>query len=210
MGNCFGKRVKQRSQRTTEQRVDEPKTDAKSPLPNDVCPICRDAINNRSTPNECKHQFCYQCLFEWSLRSRCCPVCRQKFSSILFDFKSEIKYSGVSVKYSSNSIPIRLVHNQVSNRLGTEVESTPIRITLSDALGGFRLYGEVEIRTPPEGYVIVAYDQYSDRFRIRHLNGNRIYIVTNPYPNMKLVLPEELTATLTQLMFHRNTNLWLQ
>ena len=52
-----------------------------SPEPN--CVICLEKVQNKSFADACFHQFCYDCILEWSKVKAECPLCKQPFKSII-------------------------------------------------------------------------------------------------------------------------------
>ena len=54
-------------------------------LPLDTeCIICCGIIKELAFPDECDHNFCKDCLIEWSQRSGKCPMCKKNYNSINF------------------------------------------------------------------------------------------------------------------------------
>lgn len=55
------------------------------------CPICLLDCMNRdpSFTNTCFHLFCFVCIENWSKSKATCPLCRTKFSKIIYNIKSE-------------------------------------------------------------------------------------------------------------------------
>jgi hypothetical protein len=53
------------------------------------CPICLNFIANRSLTDTCLHEFCFDCINEWSLQHNRCPSCRQIYWNILFNIVSD-------------------------------------------------------------------------------------------------------------------------
>ncbi|XP_054161630.1 E3 ubiquitin-protein ligase COP1-like [Oppia nitens] len=56
------------------------------------CPICLVLVSNRSLTDTCLHEFCYECLHEWSANKNRCPVCRQIYHNIIHNIKSGNQY----------------------------------------------------------------------------------------------------------------------
>lgn len=57
-----------------------------------VCPICYSAPQVDQTIPPCGHVFCYQCLKDWSNKSKyraTCPVCSSAFSEIVHSNRKE-------------------------------------------------------------------------------------------------------------------------
>jgi hypothetical protein len=52
--------------------------------PKNVCSICLDGMKNRTTLNHCKHEFCKDCIENWSKMTNLCPLCKVEFSRITF------------------------------------------------------------------------------------------------------------------------------
>lgn len=63
---------------------------AASPPPN--CSICLGKLVNKSFTDSCLHQFCFGCLLQWSKIKTECPLCKQSFTSIIHNVRSEKDY----------------------------------------------------------------------------------------------------------------------
>ncbi|GLV39723.1 Topoisomerase I-interacting protein [Carabus blaptoides fortunei] len=63
---------------------------ADSPPPN--CAICLGTCTNKCFTDCCMHQFCFNCLLEWSKIKAECPLCKQPFKSIIYNIKSNVEY----------------------------------------------------------------------------------------------------------------------
>lgn len=61
-----------------------------SPEPN--CAICLGKSQNKSFTDSCLHQFCFNCLLEWSKVKPECPLCKQSFKSIIHNVRSNEDY----------------------------------------------------------------------------------------------------------------------
>ncbi|CAH1114586.1 unnamed protein product [Psylliodes chrysocephalus] len=61
-----------------------------SPPPN--CAICLGAFSNKCFSDSCMHQFCFKCLLEWSKIKPECPLCKQPFTRIIHNVKSNEEY----------------------------------------------------------------------------------------------------------------------
>lgn len=61
-----------------------------SPPPN--CAICLGTCTNKCFSDSCMHQFCFKCLLEWSKIKAVCPLCKQPFTSIIHNVKSNNEY----------------------------------------------------------------------------------------------------------------------
>ena len=46
------------------------------------CIICCNNILELANPDGCNHDFCKDCLFEWTKQSSICPLCKKKYSKI--------------------------------------------------------------------------------------------------------------------------------
>lgn len=58
------------------------------------CPICLLDCMDRdpSFTNTCFHLFCYVCIENWTKNKATCPLCRTKFTKIIYNIKSATKY----------------------------------------------------------------------------------------------------------------------
>ncbi|XP_021936963.1 E3 ubiquitin-protein ligase Topors-like isoform X2 [Zootermopsis nevadensis] len=61
-----------------------------SPEPN--CAICLGKSRNKCFTDSCLHQFCFNCLLEWSKVKPECPLCKQSFKSIIHNVRSNEDY----------------------------------------------------------------------------------------------------------------------
>ncbi|OWF48386.1 uncharacterized protein LOC110453122 [Mizuhopecten yessoensis] len=61
-----------------------------SPEPD--CAICLGRLQNKSFTDRCFHMFCFVCLQEWSKVKAECPLCKQKFTSIIHNVRSNEDY----------------------------------------------------------------------------------------------------------------------
>lgn len=90
----------------------------------DQCPICLDTIPKTHCTTECKHNFCYMCLYSWTLKGgKTCPICRNilsdkdlspdaisvmeslKDTSVIWQYKDEKNWFLLSERIS-NSVEI--------------------------------------------------------------------------------------------------------
>ena len=53
--------------------------------PQDSCAICLGRHEDRSLTDNCRHQFCFRCLYEWSKVKQECPLCKRPFAAIVHD-----------------------------------------------------------------------------------------------------------------------------
>ena len=65
-------------------------SDRKSPI--DKCPICLGPLTNKCLADNCKHEFCFICLVEWTKIKAECPLCKQKFKNILYNVVSDTQF----------------------------------------------------------------------------------------------------------------------
>ncbi len=62
-----------------------------------MCMICMGEVKEGARPNNCNHEFCMECLKQWSIQTNLCPLCRKEFRAILF-VKNGRKASSVAKK----------------------------------------------------------------------------------------------------------------
>ncbi|XP_059158478.1 uncharacterized protein LOC131942609 [Physella acuta] len=58
----------------------------------DNCSICLGPFNNKSFTSSCAHSFCFVCLKQWSKVKAECPLCKQPFTSIFHNIRSDQSY----------------------------------------------------------------------------------------------------------------------
>lgn len=56
--------------------------------PEESCAICLGQPENKSFTDSCFHQFCFSCLAEWAKVKAECPLCKQRFKSIIHSVRS--------------------------------------------------------------------------------------------------------------------------
>ncbi|KAI3884260.1 hypothetical protein MKX03_017100 [Papaver bracteatum] len=66
-----------------EEKEEEERMDSKS---DNVCGICfseEDGISIKGSIDSCNHYFCFICIMEWSKCESRCPLCKQRFNTII-------------------------------------------------------------------------------------------------------------------------------
>jgi hypothetical protein len=83
------------------------------------CSICLDIITNRCLTDICRHEFCFQCLHQWSQEHSFCPLCRQRFQVILHNFQTENRFDVFLVENNETIIRRELIlrRNTIRNQL---------------------------------------------------------------------------------------------
>ncbi|XP_058066388.1 E3 ubiquitin-protein ligase Topors-like [Anopheles bellator] len=66
---------------SSSEEADESADGRSSPPPK--CAICLGKCRQKAYANSCRHQFCFRCLLEWSKVKPECPLCKQRFNSIV-------------------------------------------------------------------------------------------------------------------------------
>uniref|UniRef100_A0A131Y9F6 E3 ubiquitin-protein ligase Topors n=1 Tax=Ixodes ricinus TaxID=34613 RepID=A0A131Y9F6_IXORI len=59
-----------------------------SSSPDNTCAICLGKPENKSFTDSCFHTFCFGCLAEWAKLKPECPLCKQRFKSIIHSVRS--------------------------------------------------------------------------------------------------------------------------
>ncbi len=81
---------------------DSPTKPNRPRTPEEKCPICLGTPpQNVSRTDSCCHKFCFVCILEWSKVKAECPLCKQRFRSIIHNIRSEEDYD----KYDLPAIP---------------------------------------------------------------------------------------------------------
>lgn len=90
--------------------------------PEGGCPICLGKLDNTSFTDSCFHQFCFTCLKEWTKVKPECPLCKQKYTSILFNVTSYEKYEQISVADIQSANQAENPHHRFRYRTTLTVE----------------------------------------------------------------------------------------
>jgi len=70
------------------------------------CRICLNQITNRSLTDTCRHQFCFNCLRQWSKRHNKCPFYRRIYRNVLNNVRSE-------TLFMSDQFPIMVIRTRI-------------------------------------------------------------------------------------------------
>ena len=62
------------------------------------CPICLATNRNRALTDPCSHEFCLDCISEWSANHNRCPICRQTYYYVRYNFVSDEKFDQSSLE----------------------------------------------------------------------------------------------------------------
>lgn len=65
---------------------------------NTSCPICLDSINSLANLDNCNHDFCRECIVNWSTKTNLCPLCKKEFKKIIYYEKNKKKEIRVKKK----------------------------------------------------------------------------------------------------------------
>ncbi|GFS90004.1 hypothetical protein NPIL_306011 [Nephila pilipes] len=84
----------------TPEETSESRPATSSPEPN--CAICLEPLQNKSLMDSCFHTFCFTCLLEWSKVKPECPLCKQQFTSILYNFKNDSTFEIYYINSKNN------------------------------------------------------------------------------------------------------------
>lgn len=80
-----------------------------SSSPDNSCAICLSSPENKSFTDSCFHTFCFSCLLEWSKVKAECPLCKQRFKSIVHNVRSFEDYDQYFVNNVNNGHTIQAV-----------------------------------------------------------------------------------------------------
>lgn len=72
--------------------------------PDSRCVICLGKLQNKSFTDSCLHQFCFQCLLQWSKVKPECPLCKQPFKSIIHNVRSNEEYDQYHIERGETAL----------------------------------------------------------------------------------------------------------
>ena len=90
----------------TDSSMDVTTSRPKSASPEPNCAICLGKLENKSFTDSCFHTFCFVCLEEWSKVKPECPLCKQKFKSIIHNVRSLDDYDQHHVGLPNETIEL--------------------------------------------------------------------------------------------------------
>ena len=64
----------------------------------DKCAICLTTITEPALTDSCSHEFCFDCISQWSANHNRCPICRQTYSNIKYNIVSNESFDLLAVE----------------------------------------------------------------------------------------------------------------
>ncbi|XP_077499338.1 E3 ubiquitin-protein ligase Topors-like [Amblyomma americanum] len=99
---------------STAHRPSSAKTPERPVSPEQSCAICLGPPENKSFTDSCFHTFCFSCLLEWSKVKAECPLCKQRFKSIVHNVRSFEDYDRYFVNNNAQSSASAAASSRVS------------------------------------------------------------------------------------------------
>lgn len=56
------------------------------------CVICAGPVGPLALTNTCLHQFCFECLAQWTTITPECPLCKSNYQTVIYDVQSVDEY----------------------------------------------------------------------------------------------------------------------
>lgn len=94
-----GKESKEKKEKTNSKEEKQKKQKEQK-----ECPICLEPISSLCRTDPCAHEFCLQCLSNWTREHNCCPVCRQVFDRILYNFGENNRFQSMIVENRESQV----------------------------------------------------------------------------------------------------------
>ncbi|KAH6940980.1 hypothetical protein HPB50_011544 [Hyalomma asiaticum] len=91
--------------------------------PEESCAICLGQPENKSFTDSCFHQFCFACLAEWAKVKAECPLCKQRFKSIIHSVRSLEDYDQYFVD-DQQYLPVLSAQRVYEPRVGFSITMT--------------------------------------------------------------------------------------
>ena len=105
---CEVRLVKMTAADYARHNMPRPAPEEKEEDKEDKCSVCLGEMDNKSITDSCNHCFCFVCIKEWSTVKAVCPLCRGKFSSILYNIVSPTEHDTYLVV---NNSPMVIIHD---------------------------------------------------------------------------------------------------
>ena len=82
-----------------------------------VCPICLNEMNqDQICLTDCKHEFCYNCLYKWLRININCPICREDVETFKYNNETNRLFVVNNIEEIDNlSVNIEEVRNMIAN-----------------------------------------------------------------------------------------------
>ncbi|XP_064479396.1 E3 ubiquitin-protein ligase Topors-like isoform X2 [Ornithodoros turicata] len=106
---CDNMSVKKDTEGDMNAKLNQEETPERPPSrdtasPENSCAICLSSPENKSFTDSCFHTFCFSCLLEWSKVKAECPLCKQRFKSIVHNVRSFEDYDRYFVNNVVNNV----------------------------------------------------------------------------------------------------------
>ena len=81
------------------------------------CAICCNIIEELANPDGCNHDFCKDCLFDWTQKSNTCPICKTVYNNVFIYDK------GIKKQLTINQVRDELENLEENSKQNEEEES---------------------------------------------------------------------------------------
>lgn len=61
------------------------------------CAICMGPVVQLALTNSCLHQFCFDCIAQWTTIAPECPLCRNEYQTVLCDIRTADEYRELQI-----------------------------------------------------------------------------------------------------------------
>lgn len=61
------------------------------------CVICAGPVGPLALTNTCLHQFCFECIAQWTTITPECPLCKCSYQTVIYDVRSVDEYKELQI-----------------------------------------------------------------------------------------------------------------
>ncbi|KFM76438.1 E3 ubiquitin-protein ligase Topor, partial [Stegodyphus mimosarum] len=208
--------------KTEEEKSESDTASRGRSSPEPSCAICLEQLQNKSFTDSCFHMFCFTCLVEWSKVKPECPLCKQKFKSIVHNVRSDLEYDQYYIKgtenmwtcFSSGDRRFRYSTTMTSERF-VERNRISLQDTLDNEIASHRMrYAPHSVRLYSASQTVSRMpcnfrrQIYEDNLWVKPYAGARIRFISPEFyrlnPGCTHRLHRWLNRELTALLYNEN------
>lgn len=179
------------TQEPTDATTPELPSSHNASSPDDKCVICLELVENKASPDGCHHHFCFSCLVEWAKVKDSCPLCMQRFGSIIHNVRSQEDHDRYFIREQQSSSILSLIGS-------ARTLSIPVEIISQLQLGRI-------LRQEYEGQSRLPHATFPNALRGPHTSVERLHQYISDLwavpniPNSRHVSPEFYCANPRQV-----------
>lgn len=92
-----------------------------------MCSICLESIKQRTVIDPCMHEFCQECITEWTKLKNTCPACRAVGKKLLCNIVGQCHGEEIAIDTTAHGESVTALDQAISN-LSAQMNSLDVEI----------------------------------------------------------------------------------